>query len=552
MSQTMPMIFQTDNLTYEDRFTVYKNHILGQCTARDVGDQIKKYIAQNVNGGVWQAIWRSSPTSNGTEQPFDVVVEVQNVNVDNLRADISIVEPIICQSPAKVSQLKMETVNQNLSLKKNAVPLTELYPIYDESGDNDDSALAIEHVRFFYGNLWREWDEDDDSDISYVTNHLEARLRLYYDTIDGTLPRDLVKKYKDAYDDYKKKHAELTQLQDRMAISDPEQELDDLDVLKCAQKTEECEVLVHSLQMMENPHLRFLLAAVSPAAKAALQKPRGYHPEGKPPATLIVTSELKAGMTKSLPGENILFFVKYEMVVRHFEDLSKAFEEYYSGDTVIIQPGTYSLDDITPLTDTVLVKGEGDSNKILVTFNDDEDDVVIECHAPDITFENITFEQEGLGSESGMLSVKQGKTTLDGCHLKCGIAGISVMGGCELVMKNCKVYDAKSTGVVAHPDSKLHIENCEFYNCGQDEKNDNEVNSTAAVQLNVDANIEPNATLLNNTIHNNSGYGVCVVRSVTDSNSPQCGVNLDMSANKFRGNENWDVGHIILDRSLNE
>ena len=50
--------------------------------------------------------------------------------------------------------------------------------------------------RFFYENIWREWDEDDDGDYSYVGRHLETRLQLYHDIQGGNLPKDLIKKYR--------------------------------------------------------------------------------------------------------------------------------------------------------------------------------------------------------------------------------------------------------------------------------------------------------------------------------------------------------------------
>jgi hypothetical protein len=106
----------------------------------------------------------------------------------------------------------------------------------------------------------------------------------------------------ETYEQYKLKLAELELLRKQMSASDSEQELDDLDVLKCAQKTEECDTLVHSLQMMENPQMRYLLAAVSPAAKAARRKPRGPRPDGESSVTLIVAPKMMAGMVKTLPG----------------------------------------------------------------------------------------------------------------------------------------------------------------------------------------------------------------------------------------------------------
>ena len=77
MTHSMPMIFQTANLTYEDRFSVYWNVILETCKPDEVAARSAKYVAQNVCQCGWTAVWRSSPKSSGCEKPFDVVVEVK-------------------------------------------------------------------------------------------------------------------------------------------------------------------------------------------------------------------------------------------------------------------------------------------------------------------------------------------------------------------------------------------------------------------------------------------------------------------------------------------
>ena len=68
-----------------------------------------------------------------------------NVNAGSLTAEVSICEPLVTDS---LSLLDMESVNTHLLGHNNAVPLVELYPVYDESGQWDETALAVEHVRF--------------------------------------------------------------------------------------------------------------------------------------------------------------------------------------------------------------------------------------------------------------------------------------------------------------------------------------------------------------------------------------------------------------------
>lgn len=111
----------------------------------------------------------------------------------------------------------------------------------------------------------------------------------------------------DTYGQYKEKLAELKQLQEKMGGSDLGEELDEMEVLRCAQVSEICESLVHSLQILENPQMRYLLATVSP--KMTRQGPRGNRPEGDEPVTYIVAPKLRAGMVKTLQGN--LFSVIY-------------------------------------------------------------------------------------------------------------------------------------------------------------------------------------------------------------------------------------------------
>ena len=68
---------------------------------------------------------------------------MSNVNAECLNAEITICEPVISDCPS----LTVEKISGYLSSRNFAVPLIELFPVYDESGEHDDTALAIEHLR---------------------------------------------------------------------------------------------------------------------------------------------------------------------------------------------------------------------------------------------------------------------------------------------------------------------------------------------------------------------------------------------------------------------
>ena len=108
-----------------------------------------------------------------------------------------------------------------------------------------------------------------------------------------------------------------------MGGSDFGEELDEMDILRCAQVSEICESLVHSLQILENPQMRYLLATVSP--KLSRQGPRGNRPEGDEPVTYIVVPKLRAGMVKTFQGD--LFSVY--LLLTEFEVRTISYEESY-------------------------------------------------------------------------------------------------------------------------------------------------------------------------------------------------------------------------------
>ena len=49
--------------------------------------------------------------------------------------------------------------------------------------------------RFFYENLWREWDRDD-GDYPYAIKILQKRLQFYYDMEQENLSSDFIRQYK--------------------------------------------------------------------------------------------------------------------------------------------------------------------------------------------------------------------------------------------------------------------------------------------------------------------------------------------------------------------
>ncbi|XP_064315550.1 SHC SH2 domain-binding protein 1 isoform X2 [Phalacrocorax carbo] len=183
-SVLFPDIFHTDHLLFYERFKAYQDYILADCKASEVKEFTAEYLERVLEPSGWQAVWRTNV--------FEVLVEVVDVEYSALKAVVQLSEPFLCES--QDSTFTLECMQELLALKERQIPLQELWVVYDQSGEFDQTALAVEHVRFFYQCIWRTWDEDDDDDFDYFVRCVEPRLRLYvfgYQKYSGLQPKGL-------------------------------------------------------------------------------------------------------------------------------------------------------------------------------------------------------------------------------------------------------------------------------------------------------------------------------------------------------------------------
>jgi len=70
---------------------------------------------------------------------------VQDLDLKDLKACVKLVLPLHCDT--RGCELTEEAMNSLLEATRHKVPLKELQVVYDESGDFDQTALALEHLR---------------------------------------------------------------------------------------------------------------------------------------------------------------------------------------------------------------------------------------------------------------------------------------------------------------------------------------------------------------------------------------------------------------------
>ncbi|XP_077918521.1 SHC SH2 domain-binding protein 1 isoform X2 [Halichoerus grypus] len=164
-----PEIFQTSQLLFYERFKAYQDYILADCKASEVREFTAEFLEKVLEPSGWRAVWHTNV--------FEVLVEVTDVDFAALKAAVRLADPYLCES--QVSSFTLECMNELLNLKEHRLPLQELWVVFDDSGVFDQTALAIEHVRFFYQNIWRSWDEEEEDEYDYFVRCVEPRLRLY-------------------------------------------------------------------------------------------------------------------------------------------------------------------------------------------------------------------------------------------------------------------------------------------------------------------------------------------------------------------------------------
>jgi hypothetical protein len=72
--------------------------------------------------------------------------QITDVDFSALKAVVRLAEPYVCES--EVNTFTLECVKELLDLKECRLPLQELWVVFDDSGVFDQTALAIEHVRW--------------------------------------------------------------------------------------------------------------------------------------------------------------------------------------------------------------------------------------------------------------------------------------------------------------------------------------------------------------------------------------------------------------------
>uniref|UniRef100_A0A8C2IQG0 SHC SH2-domain binding protein 1 n=1 Tax=Cyprinus carpio TaxID=7962 RepID=A0A8C2IQG0_CYPCA len=485
----LPDTFQTDHLLYYERFKAYQDYMLGDCKTSEVEAFTAEYLEKIVEPCDWQAIWHTDV--------FDVLVEVVEVDCKELKAKVELVLPM--ESETRGCDLTEESMKALLEATLHKVPLLELSVVYDESGDFDQTALALEHLRFFYKHIWRKWDEEDeDDDFDYFVRCVEPRLRLYYDILEDRVPAGLVAEYHSTLALCFEKFREFSSLRSGLD-SDSESEQANVSMVEGLRLYEQLEALKRKLRIIENPLLRYVLSYKVNSGQQSCRA-KGPRLAGGRVVHLVSASATVHQLQSLITDKLMPHYSSEEFEVQFHSDPVLAVNACYEGDVVIVCPGLYSITSSISIVDSIEVEGYGLPDEVVIEKRN-KGDAFVESTGANVKLSNLKFIQRD--AIEGILCVRQGKLEMENCVMQCETTGVIVRSAAQLCMNMCDLYGSKGAGVEIYPGSVCSLVGNGIHHCKE---------GILIKDFADELDAMPKITMVNNMIHNNQGYGVILVK----------------------------------------
>ncbi|XP_072237167.1 SHC SH2 domain-binding protein 1 [Leuresthes tenuis] len=520
---SLPDTFQTSHLLFYERFKAYQDYMLGDSKPSEVKAFTADYLEKVLEPCDWLALWCTDV--------FDVLVEVQDLDLKDLKACVKLVLPLHCDT--RGCELTEEAMNSLLEATRHKVPLKELQVVYDESGDFDQTALALEHLRFFYEHIWRQWDEEDeDDDFDYFVRCVEPRLRLHYDILEDRVPAGLVAEYKSLMEKCSQCFRQFSELRSGLS-ADSDSELDNVSMVEGLKLCDQLETFKRKLHIIENPLLRYVLAYKGNSRQQCVQS-RGLRATGVK-VVHVVTASCSTIQLQSLLSARLMPLCSSEdtEIQFHREPVS-AVDACHQGDVVILLPGIYCVSSSIFIPDSITIEGFGFPDEVVIEKKN-KGDTFVESTAADVRLCNIKFIQHD--AIEGILCVREGTLTMENCVLQCETTGVIVRTSARLAMNMCDLYGSKGAGVEIYPGSVCSLVGNGIHHC-----KDGILIKDFANELDG----MPSITMENNVIHNNEGYGVILVKP--GSGEPHSSEEEAPVAKDKQQGEDTDV-HFVCTRS---
>ncbi|XP_062836786.1 testicular spindle-associated protein SHCBP1L isoform X2 [Anolis carolinensis] len=434
----------------------------------------------------------------------------------NFKVSVSVAEPF----SSNIANIPRPLVDEVLKEMDHCVPLLEIYPVEGQDTVVSDIANALEIVRFFYDFLWRDWDDDETSETYAAL--IEERIKIWCDIQNGIIPPPIAHRFRRHLEKYKSMHLELINYQSNIKEEPTAEE-----AIECWKKYYELIMLCGLLKIWEDLRLR----AHGPLTPRILKRRKGYR-EDRKSVTYIIAKTVTPEMVKGLSSDTL---------IQQHDNLNSALDSCYSGDNVLLFPGEYKAENLSMLTEDIIIKGVGRPEETVIVSDPAHESFVV-SRAQNVKLMNITLLQEG--TVDGIVVVESGHTILENCVLKCEGTGICVLVGASLTVINSEITGAQGAGVELYPGSTAILEGNKIHHCNNFRTIDSSRGSLGGINIKVVP--APKLRMKNNHIHSNNGYGVTIIKP-----SEQLGVTTEGTVETAAAGDGEDsVSKLMQELSL--
>ncbi|RWS04367.1 SHC SH2 domain-binding protein-like protein [Dinothrombium tinctorium] len=427
-----------------------------------VHEELVKYVTTIIEPVGWTAIWRTSRESFDSILSFDFVVEVLDVSRSALEATVVIRKLL---SPS-LHDIPEEEVNASVKLIEEqcvrTVPLIELYVI-SEGDENEQflqTAVVIEHIRFFWKCIWRPWDDfNDNRNEPFIEDRFTVRFNLYCDIQEKAVVQSSVNRINRLLEEAWKIRKRLDEINIQVAKDDTSSKesnelLDEnlmYETFRLKFKLEEIERVV---KLFEDPFSRVIASSLLSSSVKAIQNERDKNGI----IHMLAKSYDCSTLNEVISCAKKLGKIENKMFFHH--SLSDALSEAANGDVIWIMPGVYENDLSLWIDVDVTIHGiSRSSDDVILTASEDIGDVFLHCCSSNIELSNLTLRTSA--DTQCMVMVHNGLTKLNTCILdgtSCTKNVLITLSRAKVAIDNCEINSKEATnGINIRPGGDVTI-----------------------------------------------------------------------------------------------
>lgn len=476
----------------------------------------------------WQALWKiSRATCENYSIRYPTIVKVEVLGMD---------------FPMLNALVKITAVQDDIHLpEKHEVPLIELYPTIEQKNNSLDivgTAHCVDRLRFFYNYLWMPWDEDEDDNIDWVEQHLERRIRLFFDMNNGVVS-------KETCDIIKSLISEGKEIQKKISTYEallPEDFQEDDVPEELAQETCNLMKLHFRLQqikaemdLLENPSLRGLLG------KNQSYNRRKKHSDNEKRINVYYFVWL-GGVVKELQelSNKIQTMLPEDAPIKicgYMDDIMDIFE---TGDTILLGEGNHSIKGSNGLQEGGTIIGLSNTeNTIISPLDPDMSSSLFDFCGNEILLKNICIDLGAL--QAGIIVRKDCTVFVTGCKIRVSNVtansnakwGAVVMPGAKLVLEDT-VFQGLGSAIIIYGTGEVVMNNCHFECCEGVRLTDNARFTATRCSFEY---IEKGRAVVIETEKTTRLENIEVERALTNVSLE----NISLNQCKFSNNETWSV-----------